>query len=212
MKQLVILDLDNTIYDERDYFSGVFESYEQICKLRAGTLLKAFDSVSRDKSRDILKDTLIAASLYTLQNHDILFLHYCSAKFNLTLPNTSLKFIEQLRNYHIPLVILTNGVVEVQKNKVRNMNIEKFVYKIFYARDNSGKYEKPDLRCFQRVLKFFDCQPENAIMVGDSYSNDYLGAKNANIDALWLGGNNHESIDELEQALPFILEQNNEKN
>ena len=45
-------------------------------------------------------------------------------------------------------------------------------------------------------------------MIGDNYENDYLGGKNTNIKSLWFRGNNVESIDTLEQALPLILEQN----
>lgn len=212
MKQLVILDLDNTLYDEKEYFSGVFTSFENEYGAEPGMLLEAFDSICRPKSRDILKDTLVGALSYTQEKHDALFSCYRSSKFELCLPESSICFLEFLRSRSIQTAILTNGVVAVQKNKVANLNIAPLIDEVFYARENSGHYEKPDARCFQYILQSFGCKPEQAIMIGDSYENDYLGAKEANIKSLWLKGNNFESIDTLEQALPFILEQNNEEN
>ncbi|CAE6931769.1 hypothetical protein ACOMICROBIO_NCLOACGD_03422 [Vibrio sp. B1ASS3] len=205
MKQLVILDLDDTIYSERDYFSGVFSSYEQANELDSGSLLRAFDSINRKESRDILREALTMASSYTPQNHDLLFLLYSTAEFAINLPQSSSRFLEILKSNQIRTAVLTNGVVDVQKNKVRNLGLEAHVDKVFYARENSEKYEKPDIRCFQNVLEFFDCKPENALMIGDSYNNDYLGGRNAQIASLWLHGNNSESIQVLEEAIPFIF-------
>lgn len=209
MKRLVILDLDNTLYDEKDYFSGVFDSFEdEYGGIKAETLLKAFNSIDRITSQDILKDVLTVASIYTRNNHNALFSCYCSSKFDLNLPKSSSFFLNFLRSKNIQTAILTNGVVSVQKNKVRNLNISSLVDKIFYSRSNSKHYEKPDIRCFKRTLEAFNCKPEHAIMIGDNYENDYLGGKNTNIKSLWFRGNNVESIDTLEQALPLILEQN----
>ena len=147
MKRLVILDLDNTLYDEKDYFLGVFNSFEiKHGLIKAEKLFKAFNSIDRLNSQDILRDVLSEVSIYTRHNHDALFSCYCSSKFNLNLPKSSFFFLSFLKSKNIQTAILTNGVVSVQKNKVRNLNISSLVDKIFYSRSNFEHYEKPDFR------------------------------------------------------------------
>lgn len=45
---------------------------------------------------------------------------------------------------------------------------------------------KPDSKIFTAALAKHDCSPSEAWHVGDSYSDDYEGAKNAGLRAIWL--------------------------
>ena len=81
VKELVILDLDNTIYEERYYFFEVFNKFESAFGMAYGSLIKSFDNLDRKKSSNILRDVLLGASIYTEYNHRKLFEFYCSAVF-----------------------------------------------------------------------------------------------------------------------------------
>jgi len=48
---------------------------------------------------------------------------------------------------------------------------------------------KPDAGIFQIALNEMGVAPENAAYIGDSYSRDVVGAKNAGMYAIWLVGN-----------------------
>ena len=50
-------------------------------------------------------------------------------------------------------------------------------------------FEKPDARIFQIVLEKARCSNEELLHVGDSIKNDFNGAKDANIQSLWLNRN-----------------------
>ncbi len=47
-------------------------------------------------------------------------------------------------------------------------------------------YRKPHPRIFEMALKFFEAQPDQAVMVGDKLGADILGAKNAGLASVWI--------------------------
>lgn len=212
MTRLVIFDLDDTLYPEKVYFSAVFSRFEQYYGYRPGILNQAFERVNRKFSRDILKDTLSGADIYSQQAHDNLFHFYRSAELSLTLPLESQQVLNVLKDSHCKIALLTNGVVAVQQNKVKSLAIESWCDAVFYARNNPQGVEKPDPRCFQQVLAHFGVLAEDTLMIGDCVENDYLGAKRAGLNALWFKGRGDGSIQTLTQALPYILDINDEEN
>ncbi len=44
---------------------------------------------------------------------------------------------------------------------------------------------KPDPAFFEAVLAAFDCMPHQAVMVGDNFRTDIVGAKHASLRAVW---------------------------
>ena len=212
MITLVIFDLDDTLYPENAYFSAAFNRFEQCYGYQSGCLNQAFGRIDRKLSRDILKDTLLKADIYSQQNHDKLFECYRSVDVTLELPKETLQVLNTLKGSACEVAILTNGVVAVQQNKVKSFGIEAWCDAVFYARNNPLGIEKPDPRCFLKVLNHFGVSAEEAIMIGDSAENDYFGAKRAGLKALLLGGEGMGSIQSLSQALPHILDTNDEKN
>lgn len=49
---------------------------------------------------------------------------------------------------------------------------------------------KPEKQIFNIVINVLKCKKEEALYVGDSYENDYLGAKNAGIDSILIDRSN----------------------
>lgn len=47
-------------------------------------------------------------------------------------------------------------------------------------------HSKPDLRIFRTALRRAACPPDRALYVGDSWEADYLGARGAGMEAVWL--------------------------
>ncbi len=213
MIKLVILDLDNTLYDETAYFKGVLMQFERALQLPLGSVYNSIDHISRSESKDILKDCLQQASVYSLTNHDLLFNLYKTAQVSLKTYSGVDAYLSQLKIHNCYIAILTNGVVDVQKNKVSNLDIESKIDKVFYARENNEGYEKPEKQCFINVVDYFGCELSETIMIGDSYNNDYQGAINIGIQALWLNDTESDiSISRLSSSLKYILGNKHEKN
>jgi putative hydrolase of the HAD superfamily len=47
-------------------------------------------------------------------------------------------------------------------------------------------FAKPDVNIFLAALQKHDCTPDTVLHIGDSFKADYLGAKNAGMQAIWL--------------------------
>lgn len=79
------------------------------------------------------------------------------------------------------LVLATNGVGSIQKPRVSAFI--PFTYKT-YISEKVG-YIKPSLKFFTSILQDLGCRAEDCLMIGDSMTNDMIGAKEAGMDVCW---------------------------
>ena len=83
-----------------------------------------------------------------------------------------------------PLTIISNGFKDVQYYKFAHSGLaECFAHTII---SEEVGINKPQPGIFQIALEKNGVGAEEAIMIGDSYSSDIQGAKNAGIDQIWL--------------------------
>lgn len=93
----------------------------------------------------------------------------------------------ELLNYLKPnyqMHILSNGFKEVQYKKIENSGLKPFFDKIILS-DEVG-INKPHAGFFNHALQQTNASHHEAIMIGDSWDADIVGAYNSNIDQLWL--------------------------
>ena len=83
-----------------------------------------------------------------------------------------------------PLYLLTNGAPSMQRAKVAASGIESFFRHVFVGGDFSRG--KPDAQIFHAALTAAQCQPAQAIHVGDSLIHDIAGARGVGIHSVWL--------------------------
>jgi len=81
------------------------------------------------------------------------------------------------------LTIISNGFVEVQHRKLKNSDIAHYFAHIVLSDD--VKVLKPDRKIFDYALKLNNAQANEAIMIGDLFQTDILGAQNAGIDQIF---------------------------
>lgn len=89
--------------------------------------------------------------------------------------------------------IVTNGFREVQYNKMRSSDIEKYFDTVVLS-DEIG-INKPDRRFFDYAVSKASSQHLNNIMIGDNYATDILGALGAGWKAVWFTGGADPSND-----------------
>lgn len=184
-----ILDLDNTLYDENQYLYYVFMDFWKKRELD----LKIFENIchqtlcdqSRLNSKDIFKTFLELTPLgYTQESHNELFKIYTTIRCDLDLYQDARDFLDFISQKKYLIAILTNGPVEAQKNKIKNLGLTHLP--IFYARENGIEYEKPHLNAFQKVLDFFSLSANMCYMIGDNPHTDLYGANQIGITPIWL--------------------------
>jgi len=76
------------------------------------------------------------------------------------------------------------GVISNGNSKLASLGLESFFEAEFLA-EKVG-YAKPDPRLYQHVAEAVGAQPQELIMVGDSYRNDVEAAREAGWNAIWL--------------------------
>jgi len=80
--------------------------------------------------------------------------------------------------------IVTNHILSEQVKKIATIGVDPFVDELVVS-DEVG-VAKPDARVFETALSRLGGTPDEAVMIGDSWSSDILGATGLGIRAIWL--------------------------
>lgn len=83
------------------------------------------------------------------------------------------------KNYR--LVLATNGIDRIQRKRIRAFL--PYTYKT-YISENMNTI-KPAEEFFKYIIDDMECDPEECLMVGDSMSNDMVGALDAGLDVCY---------------------------
>ena len=110
--------------------------------------------------------------------------HLANASF---LYEDSTSLIEDLhKNYK--LIIITNGLKDVQNNRIRKSTIGKYFKDIIISEEVG--VSKPNSKIFEVALENIDYTDKSKIlMVGDSLTSDVKGGINFGIDTCWFNSN-----------------------
>ena len=81
------------------------------------------------------------------------------------------------------LHIASNGLHEVQYRKMKSARLDSFFTSVILSEDAGAN--KPQTPFFEYALRSVGCAREAAIMIGDNFNTDIIGAKNAGIDQIY---------------------------
>lgn len=79
------------------------------------------------------------------------------------------------------LVLATNGIERIQRERIEAFL--PFTYKTFIS--ENMKIIKPAKEFFRYIIRALNCEPGECLMVGDSISNDIMGALDAGMDVCY---------------------------
>ena len=165
---VVIFDLDDTLYSEKDYvrsgFNAIAAKYPNV-KNMAQKLWNAFlegrpaiDYVLEQEN--LMKERDNCLSIYRKHRPEIHI--YDEAK-------EVLLRIEKTKR----IGIITDGRPEGQKAKIRALGLDKFVDKIIITDElGSVKYRKPNPEAFLLMQKTFNCDFSKMCYIGDNIKKD----------------------------------------
>lgn len=177
--QLYIFDFDNTLYAERDYLFAAYQQIEIVLNTKglADFLKSEFDNHGREKlfnkliKRFSLSESEIEKCLYVLRTVQL-------SSPLLFIPGT-VTLLNILRTQSKTLVLLTNGNVLQQKNKLQQLetDIYQWFEEVVFANEIAPK---PAAESVFYILKKTNISASAAILIGDS-DVDKLAAQNAGI-------------------------------
>jgi len=192
MIQTVILDLDDTLYDEIDYCkSGFAAAANHLANLPGTptpenifqTLWRQFSTGNRTKTFNAALDEL--AILYDDHLVQELIQLYRIHTPNITLPADSRRVLDQLsRKYD--LALLTDGFLPAQSLKVRALEIEDYFTTILYTEELGREFWKPSPAGFERILQTLNADPKAAACVADNELKDFIAPNNLGMTTIQL--------------------------
>lgn len=189
------MDGIENVYKKYRYFSDLlWENYirkeitlEELRIFRTVELLKSYE---QEISNEMAKEFQ---------------LKYESALLSIELLPEVPELLIKLNHMGFELGIITNGPTEHQKNKIDSLSLTKYIPKdrIFIS-DEVG-VAKPDPKIFHKAGQSLMFSPENYLYIGDSWTNDVIGAHNAGWHSIWFNHRkrnaetNHKPLKEIEK-------------
>lgn len=96
----------------------------------------------------------------------------------------ALDALARLREKAPALGLVTNGAADAQRAKIERFGLARF-FDVIVVEGEVG-FGKPDARSFARALAAVGASPARALMAGDNYECDVLGALGAGLHAVWI--------------------------
>jgi putative hydrolase of the HAD superfamily len=109
--------------------------------------------------------------------------YMASRRLNYQLCEEVLELLPQLLDRY-QVALLTNGPSDLQRDKIAIVDLERWLPRI-YVSGELGCW-KPQPAIFQHVLEQLGCAPREAVMVGDSLTNDVAGAAAVGMRTVWI--------------------------
>lgn len=180
MIKTLIFDLDDTLYNERNYVFGAFAEvakflsykYKLNEKKLYEDIIDIFEKNGRGKIFDILCEKYkINENIKTLV--DV----YRNSQPELKLYDDGLQILKYGKKNKFNLALITDGCSKVQWNKIKSLKLENIIDKIIVTDDLGKEYWKPHEKSYLEIIKYFNCNSGECVYIGDNPNKDFIGAK-----------------------------------
>jgi|SRR5665213_3542389 len=203
MRKAVLLDLDDTIFDHQHGRRSALAALMQVYPALAAQGIRKLEAAHERHLQTTYSLRLAGQISHSDARHKLVDLIF--SDFGIALSNDQLPEVDSLyrRTYTanrravpgaIPIItalkttmkiaVVTNGFVTEQDEKIRLCGLEGKIDVLAISEKVGVK--KPDREIFDHVLSELRISASEAVMIGDSWRHDVLGARNAGIPAVWL--------------------------
>lgn len=175
----VVLDLDDTLYLERDYVRSGFDAVEQylaeagIMEDFAARAWALFESGHRNT---VFDEVLKAAGAYAAVPVEDLVAVYRAHAPNIALCPDAAKFLTKFSPDR-PLGMITDGPVASQSAKVRALGLDTRIQHIVLSDHFGVAFRKPHDRPFEAIERALGLKPADLTYIGDNPLKDFVTAR-----------------------------------
>ncbi len=199
--ELVLFDLDDTLYPEMQYVMSGFrhvsrklfptedmqnEVYCKMIELFSKDRGHVFDNLAEELIRKGFDDLPGGLGPDTLARYMID--EYRNHVPRITLYKDAQHVLDKLRSKGLKLGLVTDGTAEIQRKKVEALNLQRLFHCTIYT-DELGpgrKYWKPSCYPFQLALDKMALSAQEACYVGDNPSKDFEGPSRLGMSTVWV--------------------------
>ncbi len=182
--KVIGFDLDDTLYSHWDYekllFEAIAKSIQYKFSFNKDKVFAEMHKLFELKDFDMLFDKAVINSGYELpENWNEFIKNKILPFYRSHRPDFILKtfqwvkpLLKKIREAGYKTVLITNGGVTIQKNKIELLNLLSEFDKIYISDEFNPPMRKPDLKIFETVLTDFNLKPEEMLYIGDSPEKD----------------------------------------
>ena len=189
MIRAIIFDLDDTLYDEMQFVRGGFKAVSSYTSKNANVnqnvvyqlLLDVLEKHGRGQTFDIALKKL---GLYNKNLIPKLVEVYRAHKPKLSLYSEVRTILSTLRKQGYKLGLITDGNVEVQRNKVEALKIKDFFDCIIFSDEYGIEKQKPNPFPYQKAMEELKVSARETIYIGDNPYKDFVSAKKLGIHTI----------------------------
>ncbi|WP_293678009.1 HAD family hydrolase [uncultured Phenylobacterium sp.] len=181
MARALLIDLDDTLYDERHYVLSGFRAVAGRISGRFPTvepdrlvaeMIEELDTRGRGKIFDRVLDHVGAGA--DPQLVQTLVHAYRDHRPAIGLwPGVRETLADLARDHR--LAVITDGLGLMQRRKVEALGIADLVGEVFYCWEHGAP--KPDPACYIEALRRLDARPEDSVVIGDNPQHDMAAAR-----------------------------------
>lgn len=179
---VVVFDLDDTLYNEISFvhsgFKAVATYLSNHLSISADALLEDFKKAVDTQGRGKVFDSVLQNYGFTQKA----LISKCIRIYRTHEPTISLlaeakTILDDLNRRNIPIYIVTDGNKITQANKIKALNLEKYVNKVFITHRYGTHNAKPSPYCFQKIADLEQKPSDKIVYIGDNVRKDFIGIK-----------------------------------
>jgi putative hydrolase of the HAD superfamily len=170
---IIVFDLDDTLYDERDYVYGGLDAVASYLKMPGAK--EELRRLVTDAREQVFDRFLKAHNLYSKKLVRELVQIYRRHTPELALYPSAKRCLKRFEKY--PLYLVTDGNYLVQERKVQALKIEPYFKGIIYTSRYGAQKAKPSPYCFTKIARVEKVKPNQVVYVADNPYKDFVGIK-----------------------------------
>lgn len=181
MTQVIVFDMDDTLFPERDFVKSGFLAVDSFLQSELSInnffekAWKDFNSGNRDYIFNIILENIYSGKKKEKLVNKLVRV-YRSHLPNIKLYSDAEWALKHFSKY-APLALLSDGYLETQKNKAKMLDIKPYIEK-FYFTDQWGKQcWKPSDCAFKKVEQDFKLTCESYTYIADNPIKDFIAPK-----------------------------------
>jgi putative hydrolase of the HAD superfamily len=181
---ILVFDLDDTLYDEKQFvYSGFKEVANWMSMMSDSPYIEIFDFMVNDLAINgrgtVFNNALDKYFKKTVKNIRKCLSIYRLHKPNIKLDTDVVDLLLELRKKY-KLYIVTDGNKIVQSNKIKSLEVEKYVEKVFITYRYGLKASKPSLKCFEIIKNLEQVNWLDLVYIGDNPNKDFVNLNKVN--------------------------------
>ena len=179
-RRLVVLDIDDTLYLERDYVRSGFSAVDRLVGDSLGahgflaSAWRLFELGHRGNVFDLaLRELGVKSDEYYMQQ---LVAAYRAHKPEITLTTDSAEFLERLSG-SATVAVVTDGPVASQTAKIDALGLRFIADELVVTAERGTDWHKPSAKAFQYLQNLFGVEGSDCVYYGDNPTKDFLGPR-----------------------------------